>query len=82
MVTAGVAYGGTSAMEHRSTFEQQEAASLDPHDYIRAADIALVAGDRRKAAMLIAEAYLAFDLFATDCDDFTDPDMAWPERSS
>jgi hypothetical protein len=82
IVTIGVAYRGTSAMEYRPSFEQRGAASLDPHDCIREAEIALESGDVHEAAELIAQAYVAFDLFAIDCGDFTDPGMEWPERNS
>jgi hypothetical protein len=42
------------------------ASLLDPHRYLREADLALLYGSRDDAVALIAQAYLAFDLRAAD----------------
>jgi hypothetical protein len=44
------------------------ASLLDPHRYLREADMALLYGSREDAVALIAQAYLAFDLRAADFD--------------
>lgn len=44
------------------------ASLLDPHRYLREADLALLYGSRDDAVALIAQAYLAFDLLAADSD--------------
>ncbi len=43
-------------------------SQLDPWRYGREADEALARGDRREAAVLIEQAFLAFDLCAATCE--------------
>ena len=55
---------------------------LDPCRYVREADLALLYGHREEAVALIAQAYLAFDLMAADCQRLRDQGREWPERNS
>ena len=52
----------------RATEQTRLASLLDPHRYLREADLALLYGSRDDAVALIAQAYLAFDLRAADFD--------------
>ena len=56
--------------------------SLDPCRYAREADEALARGDRRAAAALIEQAFLAFDLCAASCEQVRRLGRACWERSS
>ena len=58
------------------------AALLDPHRYLREADLALLYGSREDAIALIAQAYLAFDLLAAECDTIKCLGFAHSERNS
>ncbi|HEY4891202.1 MAG TPA: hypothetical protein VII10_05825 [Reyranella sp.] len=44
------------------------AALLDPQRYLLEADLALLYGSREDVIALIAQAYLAFDLLAAECN--------------
>jgi hypothetical protein len=55
---------------------------LDPCCYVRQADVALLYGRRDEAVALIELAYLAYDRVLATCDEITDWDKAWSERSS
>ena len=88
-VTTDIAYGGMSAMERLSTFKPKDSACrsgeptlMKPYGYIRDAESALRSGNRPEAIVLIALAYLAFDLVNVDCDEITAPGIAWLERNS
>ncbi len=55
---------------------------LDPQRYLREADLALLYGSREDAIALIAQAYLAFDLVAAECDSLNCQDTEHSERNS
>ena len=54
-----------------------ETPAVDPCRYVRQADLALLNGSREEAVAMIAQAYLAFDLALTDCDDITGWGEGW-----
>jgi hypothetical protein len=57
-----------------TTNRSSVAALLDPHRYLRDADLAMLYGSREDAIALIAQAYLAFDLLTADCGRFNSED--------
>jgi hypothetical protein len=59
-----------------------EFSVVDPCDYLREADLALLYGSREQAVALIAKAYLAFDLALADCGEVMPRGKVWPGRSS
>jgi hypothetical protein len=54
-----------------------ELSAVDPCRYVRQADLALLYGTREEAVAMIAQAYLAFDLVLTNCDDITSWRKVW-----
>jgi hypothetical protein len=55
---------------------------LDPYLYLRQADVALLQGNREQAITLITKIYLAFDLLAGGCDEFSEWGTIPRERSN
>jgi hypothetical protein len=54
-----------------------ELSAVDPCRYVRQADLALLYGSREEAMAMITQAYLAFDLVLTNCDDITRWGKVW-----
>ena len=54
-----------------------ELSAVDPRRYVRQADLALLYGSREEAMAMITQAYLAFDLVLTNCDDITRWGKVW-----
>jgi hypothetical protein len=62
--------------------QSSPATLLDPQRYVREADLALRYGSREDVIALIAQAYLAFDLVAAECQSLNDQDMVHSEKNS
>lgn len=66
----------------QSADQSSPATLLDPQRYLREADLALLYGSREDVIALIAQAYLAFDLVAAECQSLSHEDMVHSEKNS